>query len=173
MKSWRHMGQQRDTFNHPARQGPWNKCLQGVKRTSLSGPKISMQMGHVCASPSWSGARSSSSSGEGLSVWTTRHTFKVPVGAALLVVKAPERMRTTKIAVERDVAMQAIARAKPTHAKRAVAPKSSGAVSLQVFASQTSTTPAMHRRKLQNCTKASYLATASGMGSSELYMVGS
>jgi len=119
VKSWRHMGQQRETFSHPARHGPWNKCLQGVKRTSLSGPKTSMQIGQVWASPSWSGARSSSSSGEGLSVCTTRHTSRVPDGAALLVTKAPERMRTTKMAVEREVMMHAIASAKPVHAKRA------------------------------------------------------
>mmetsp|Transcript_19725 Transcript_19725/g.23480 ORF Transcript_19725/g.23480 Transcript_19725/m.23480 type:complete len:82 (-) Transcript_19725:661-906(-) len=81
-----------------------------------------MQIGHVCGSPFSSSARSSLSSLLALSpVVTTLHCSSVPVGAALEVERAPCLTSNTKIAVLIEVMTQAIAKAKPIHAKRATA----------------------------------------------------
>lgn len=57
------------------------------------------------------------------------------------------RMSITKMAVEREVMMHAMARTKPVQTKRAVARKSSGAVSWHVSASLTKATPTMQSMK--------------------------
>lgn len=69
-----------------------------------------------------SGAKSSLSSFGALAlVSTTLHKSRVPVGAALEVLRAPLRTSITKIAVLMDVMIQANASTKPVQANRATA----------------------------------------------------
>mmetsp|Transcript_24816 Transcript_24816/g.42165 ORF Transcript_24816/g.42165 Transcript_24816/m.42165 type:complete len:415 (+) Transcript_24816:277-1521(+) len=118
VKSWRHMGQQRLTLSQPLKHCPWNRCLQGVCRISFPLSKGSMQIGHAFASPSSSALSRSWSSFSSESVATTRHCSRVPTGAASEVDKAPCLMSMTKMAVESEVKMQAMASTNPVHTKR-------------------------------------------------------